>query len=92
MKRKAPTEGRCRQSLTQNRRHHSPAVNALAKTGIELGENGSIRDRWQLSLPQGVLNELHAEEREHGEDREEHQYEHSFPWAKRVRLEGALGL
>ena len=30
-----------------------------------------------VSLPQGVLNELHAEEREHGEDCEEHQYEHN---------------
>ena len=28
-------------------KHHTAVVNALAKAGIELGENGSIRDRWQ---------------------------------------------
>ena len=30
-----------------------------------------------VSLPQGVLNELHAEEREHREDHDEHQHEHN---------------
>ena len=30
-----------------------------------------------VSLPQGVLNELHAEEREHRKDRDEHQHEHN---------------
>ena len=30
-----------------------------------------------VSLPQGVLNELPAEEREHREDRDEHQHEHN---------------
>ena len=59
----------------QTERHHSPRVNALAKAGIELGEWKHQR-QMAVSLPQGVLNELPAEEREHREDHDEHQHEH----------------
>ena len=30
-----------------------------------------------VSLPQGVLNELYAEERERKKDRDDHQYQHN---------------